>query len=218
MLRLGIRFFGERGATFQCSVYMLAVAGLLRQLEQRAAEEAERAADRAASAAPTVRDQGGASRAAAGAAATRVAPPRAEEEPEINWAIGARASFAFARRLLVPPRRVRWADWWPCAAYMVWDEPDQYVTGAAGAGTTTTTYLQCVRVARRPPPSSFARCRPPSATTGMRGVIAGAAAWSRATSGRSLMTIARRGTSARATAARAETTELRTPNRPAATE
>jgi hypothetical protein len=135
---------------------MLAVAGLLRQLEQRASQEP----DRAASAAPTVRRQGGASRAAAGAAPARVSPPRAEEEPAINWEIGASAAFAFARRILVPPRRVRWADWWPCAAYMVWDEPDPYVTGAAGAGTTTTTYLQCVRVARRQPPSSFARCRP----------------------------------------------------------
>ena len=130
MLRLGIRFSGERGATCQCSVYMLAVAGLLRQLEQRAAEEADRASSDA-SAAPTVRRRVGASRAAAGAAPALLAPPRVEEEPEINWAVGARASFAFARRLLVPPRRVRWADWWPCAAYMVWDEPDPSVTGAA---------------------------------------------------------------------------------------
>jgi len=168
MLRLGIRVFGERGATFQCSVYMLAVAGLLRQLEQRAAEEAERAADRAASAAPTVRDQGGlASRAAAGG----VAPAGAQEAPATNKrARGASAAFArrqFWRRCAAfggPTRGL------PCAGAMVWHEPDPRVTGAAKAGTTTTTRLPCVRVARRPAPVSVcaadARPRPPRACAG----------------------------------------------------
>jgi hypothetical protein len=40
----------------------------------------------------------------------------------------------------------------PCAVAMVWHEPDPRVTGAAKAGTTTTTRLPCVRVARRPAP------------------------------------------------------------------
>ena len=114
MLRLGIRVFGERGATFQCSVYMLAVAGLRRQLEQLASQEPDRDADGAASAATTVRRRVGGPRAAADASAAPalLAPPRAQDTPAIKRALGARASFAFARRLLVPPRRVRWADSW----------------------------------------------------------------------------------------------------------
>jgi hypothetical protein len=122
--------------------------------------------------------------------------------------------------ILAPLRRVRWADSWFAVrrgrGLVARARPARH---GRGQGWDHDDHPTPVR-ARRPSasPRLRLRCRrPPSATTGMRGVNAGAAAWSRAASGRSLMAI-RRGTSARATAARAETAELRTPNRHAATE